>query len=80
MLMGSGLEGTFGSEISAAGDGWEERGRDCSLCVHTASGYLLLITAGDVVWTSSYLFACPCASFLFFLQATLIISLIASTI
>lgn len=38
MLMGSGLEGTFGSEISATGDGWEEgEGRDYSVCVCPAS-------------------------------------------
>lgn len=33
MLMGSGPEGTFGSEISATDDGWEEGGRDYNMCV-----------------------------------------------
>lgn len=49
MLMGSGPEGTFGSEISAPGDGWEEEGgRDytawCVLPLCLGKGYLLLIT------------------------------------
>lgn len=49
MLMGSGPEGTFGSDISAPGDGWEEeRGRDytawCVLPPCLGKGYLLLIT------------------------------------
>lgn len=38
MLMGSGPEGTFGSEISAPGNDWEEEGgRDYTACACPAS-------------------------------------------
>lgn len=38
MLVGSGPEGTFGSEIPANDDGWEKKeGRDCGGCVCPAS-------------------------------------------
>lgn len=53
--MGSGPEGTFGSEIPAAADCWKEGGITVCACVLPlclGKGYLLLITSRDAGWIS----------------------------
>lgn len=57
MLVGSGPERTFDSEIPANDDGWEKKeggimGAVCVLPLCLGKGYLLLRTSRDGLWIS----------------------------